>query len=76
VSRPARALLWMIARYQGAFDHRPSPCRFVPTCSNYAIDAITAHGAGRGSWLAVRRIGRCHPWGRSGWDPVPARRGN
>ncbi len=46
-------------------------CRFRPTCSEYAMDAITAHGAIRGGWLAVRRIARCHPWGGSGWDPVP-----
>ena len=46
-------------------------CRFRPTCSEYAMDAITAHGAIRGGWLAIRRMARCHPWGGSGWDPVP-----
>ncbi|MEE8270212.1 MAG: membrane protein insertion efficiency factor YidD [Alphaproteobacteria bacterium] len=46
-------------------------CRFRPTCSEYAIDAITAHGAVRGGWLSLRRLSRCHPWGGSGWDPVP-----
>ena len=46
-------------------------CRFRPTCSEYAIDAITAHGALKGAWLSVRRVARCHPWGGSGWDPVP-----
>ncbi len=46
-------------------------CRFKPTCSEYASDAITAHGAIRGGWLAIRRVARCHPWGGSGWDPVP-----
>ena len=45
-------------------------CRFVPTCSQYAIDAIRKHGALRGSWLAVRRVGRCHPWGGGGYDPA------
>jgi len=49
---------------------RPS-CRFTPSCSAYAIEAWRRHGAGRGSWLAVRRILRCHPWGGSGFDPVP-----
>ena len=46
-------------------------CRFRPTCSEYAMDAITAHGALKGGCLAVRRMARCHPWGGSGWDPVP-----
>jgi putative membrane protein insertion efficiency factor len=46
-------------------------CRFDPTCSNYAITAIRRHGPVRGAWLAARRIGRCHPWGASGYDPVP-----
>jgi len=45
-------------------------CRFLPTCSQYAIDALTAHGALRGSWMTVRRISRCHPFGGGGYDPV------
>lgn len=49
-------------------------CRFHPTCSEYAIEAVRAHGVVRGLWLAVRRIGRCHPWGGAGHDPVPPRR--
>ncbi len=49
----------------------PPCCRFTPTCSQYAIEAITRHGIFRGSWLALRRILRCHPWGGSGFDPVP-----
>ena len=46
-------------------------CRFAPTCSRYGLDALERHGAIRGSWLTVRRIARCHPWGGSGDDPVP-----
>ena len=46
-------------------------CRFNPTCSNYAIQAINKHGPFKGTWLAVKRISRCHPWGGSGHDPVP-----
>ena len=49
----------------------PASCRFAPTCSAYAIDAIGRHGAWHGSGLALRRILRCHPWGGSGYDPVP-----
>lgn len=50
----------------------PSPCRFVPSCSAYALEALQAHGALRGSWLTVRRLGRCHPFHAGGIDPVPA----
>lgn len=46
-------------------------CRFQPTCSAYALDALRLHGAVKGSLLTLRRIGRCHPWGGSGFDPVP-----
>jgi len=49
----------------------PSGCRFQPTCSEYASEAIATHGAARGVWLALRRLMRCHPLGRSGYDPVP-----
>jgi len=70
---PARVLRLLIHGYQHLFAWKPSPCRYTPTCSTYAVEAIEAHGALRGSWLAVRRIGRCHPWGGHGWDPVPPR---
>jgi|TARA_X000000950_G_C13747816_1_gene591334 putative membrane protein insertion efficiency factor len=46
-------------------------CRFTPTCSNYAIEAINKHGPFKGFWLAIKRISKCHPWGDSGHDPVP-----
>jgi len=46
-------------------------CRFMPSCSEYALDALSKHGAVGGSWLTLKRILRCHPWGGSGWDPVP-----
>jgi len=70
--RPARAaLLRIIGFYQALRTGRPSPCRYWPTCSDYARDAIERHGAARGSLLAVRRVLRCHPWGGHGVDPVP-----
>jgi putative membrane protein insertion efficiency factor len=49
-------------------------CRFDPTCSQYALDAVRRHGAGRGSVLAIKRVCRCHPWGGCGCDPVPEQR--
>lgn len=49
----------------------PGSCRHVPTCSQYAIEAIRVHGPFKGFWLATRRILRCHPWGTHGYDPVP-----
>ncbi len=49
----------------------PSSCRYTPTCSEYAIEAIKKHGALRGFWLGFKRVLRCHPWGGHGYDPVP-----
>ena len=49
----------------------PPMCRFTPTCSHYAVEAIRKHGPFKGFWLALKRIMRCHPWGGSGYDPVP-----
>jgi putative membrane protein insertion efficiency factor len=51
----------------------PSRCLYLPTCSEYAYTAVVRYGAVRGSWLAVRRMMRCHPWGKGGLDPVPER---
>lgn len=49
----------------------PSACRYTPTCSQYAIEALRKHGLIKGLWLTIRRLLRCHPWGGSGYDPVP-----
>jgi putative membrane protein insertion efficiency factor len=66
------ALLGLIRLYQLTLSPwLGSPCRYEPTCSRYAAEAIERHGAVRGVWLAAKRLGRCHPWGGSGYDPVP-----
>ena len=67
-----RALLVVLRAYQAVRAGRPSPCHFVPSCSAYAAEAVELHGAGRGSWLALRRIARCRPFGSRGFDPVPS----
>jgi hypothetical protein len=70
----AKLLILLIRAYQlilGPF--LGGNCRFQPTCSTYAIQAIAEHGAVRGTGLAVRRLSRCHPWGSAGFDPVPGR---
>ena len=54
----------------------PSSCRYSPTCSHYAIDALRTHGSVKGSWLAIKRILRCHPWAEGGHDPVPPKHTN
>ncbi len=67
-----RPLIRLIDAYQRALEGKPSPCRFTPSCSSYAKQALQTHGTRRGLWLALRRILRCRPFGPSGWDPVPA----
>jgi putative membrane protein insertion efficiency factor len=70
----ARLLIGLVRFYQLAVSPwTPPACRFTPTCSAYAIDALREHGALRGLWLSARRIARCHPWGGCGHDPVPVR---
>ena len=62
----------VIRFYQVAISpYTPASCRFTPTCSHYAIEALEIHGLFRGGWLALKRISKCHPWGGSGFDPVP-----
>lgn len=69
---PSLALRLAIRGYQVAISPMlPPACRYYPTCSNYAIEAIEKHGALRGGWMAARRIGRCHPFSPGGYDPVP-----
>lgn len=72
-----RIVIGLVRFYQVAISPwTPASCRYTPTCSQYAVEAIRLHGAGRGSWLAVRRLARCHPWGGHGYDPVPPRAGS
>jgi putative membrane protein insertion efficiency factor len=62
----------LIRFYQTAISpYTPAACRFSPTCSSYSVEALQIHGLLKGSWLAIKRIGKCHPWGGSGYDPVP-----
>ena len=68
-------MLRAIRFYQVARSGYLSPCRFYPSCSHYAVEAIETHGSGRGLWLTTRRLLRCRPFGPSGFDPVPTPRG-
>ena len=64
-------LVGAVQWYQRAAQLRPSPCRFSPSCSCYAVEALQTHGTPRGLWLTLRRLVRCRPFGPSGYDPVP-----
>lgn len=75
-SAARRAVITPIRWYQKASSGRPSPCRHVPSCSTYAVEAVEEYGPVRGIWLGTRRIARCNPWGTSGYDPVPDRKAN
>lgn len=70
---------WLLIGLLRAYRFAISPlygqvCRYHPTCSAYALEAVTVHGSIKGSWLAVRRVGRCHPWAAGGYDPVPGKK--
>jgi len=65
-------LIGLVRGYQQIISpHLPGACRYHPTCSQYMIEAIQKHGIFKGTWLGIKRIGRCHPWGGQGFDPVP-----
>ena len=69
---PRQTLALLIRGYQHVISPAlPPSCRFYPSCSHYAHEAITRYGALRGSWMAARRLARCHPFNRGGYDPVP-----
>ncbi|WEK42296.1 MAG: membrane protein insertion efficiency factor YidD [Candidatus Sphingomonas colombiensis] len=68
----SRLLVLLVRAWQvGPSVVLPPTCRYQPSCSAYAIEALRRYGAARGSWLAAKRIARCHPWGGHGYDPVP-----
>ena len=67
-----RFFIFCVRAYQYLISpYTPSSCRYVPTCSEYAVEALKKHGPFKGGWLALKRIASCHPWGKSGHDPVP-----
>jgi uncharacterized protein len=68
---PARVLMAPVRAWRVVSTRLPPRCRFHPSCSAYALEALERHGALRGAALAARRVGRCHPWNAGGFDPVP-----
>lgn len=75
-SNISRAAAWLLMQPIKAYRMWISPmfppcCRYTPTCSQYALEALRKHGPIKGTWLAIKRIARCNPWGGSGYDPVP-----
>jgi putative membrane protein insertion efficiency factor len=70
-----RGVIWLIQLYRNMVSPMRLPtCRFSPTCSRYAVDALTEYGLVRGGWLSLVRLLKCGPWHRGGWDPIPERR--
>jgi len=66
----SRVLIWMVMAYRVTLGPlMGGACRYQPTCSQYMIEAIEKHGPIKGTWRGIKRIGRCHPWGRGGYDP-------
>lgn len=73
-SRAVRAVVYLIQLYRHTISPLRLPtCRFMPTCSQYAVDALSEYGLLRGGWLATVRLLKCGPWHRGGWDPIPER---
>lgn len=79
-AKPPSPAAWLLGRFVRGYQVALSPlkggstCRFYPTCSAYALEALDTHGALRGGWLILRRLGRCHPFCPGGFDPVPQKR--
>jgi putative membrane protein insertion efficiency factor len=70
-----RSVIFLIQLYRHVVSPLRLPtCRYTPTCSQYAVDALTEYGLARGGWLAAVRLAKCGPWHRGGWDPIPERR--
>lgn len=69
-----RLFIYLVQLYRNTISPlRPASCRFTPTCSQYAVEALQEYGPLRGSWLSIVRLAKCGPWHRGGWDPIPER---